>query len=101
MTAEIPPVVGDWIAQGGAAGLLALAVWLILTGRIVPRRVLQDAEKDRDQWRQVALTAINQASTLLPAAQITSEITRAMYDATSVAVQQALVGAPRDETGDP
>lgn len=38
----------------GAAGLLALAVWLILTGRIVPRRHYEDIEADRDRWRTAA-----------------------------------------------
>lgn len=38
--------------QGGAAALLALVILLILTGRLVPRRTLDDARADRDYWRQ-------------------------------------------------
>ncbi|MFI6510147.1 hypothetical protein ACIBCT_21285 [Streptosporangium sp. NPDC050855] len=37
------------IVQGGAAVLLAAFVWLIGTGRLVPRSVLEDARKDRDE----------------------------------------------------
>ncbi len=29
-------------------GLLALAIWAILTGRLVPRRILDDVRLDRD-----------------------------------------------------
>lgn len=34
-----------------APGMLFVAVWLILTGRIVPRSTHQDARDDRDQWK--------------------------------------------------
>ena len=41
--------------QGGAVGLLSLTVWLIFTGRLVPRSAVDDIRADRDNWRQVAL----------------------------------------------
>jgi hypothetical protein len=44
-------------AQGGAAALLALAVWLILTGRIVPRQTLQDVQAQRDKYEQAWQTS--------------------------------------------
>ncbi|WP_282204558.1 DUF7620 family protein [Kitasatospora fiedleri] len=37
--------------QGGAAGLLALVVLLILTGRLIPRRTYDDVREERDMWR--------------------------------------------------
>ncbi|MGW2739137.1 hypothetical protein ACWC4D_33680 [Streptomyces sp. NPDC001288] len=36
------------VAQGGAIAILALAVLLILRGHLVPRSVLEDVRKDRD-----------------------------------------------------
>jgi hypothetical protein len=40
----------DWIGNLGAGALLALTVLLILTGRIVPRRSLDDARAERERW---------------------------------------------------
>lgn len=37
--------------DAGAAGLLCLAVVMILSGRLVPRSYLEDARADRDYWR--------------------------------------------------
>ena len=45
-----------WV-QGGAAALLAFAVWLILTGRIVPRAVLKDSQAERDKWESAWRTS--------------------------------------------
>lgn len=39
-----------WVIQGGAVGLLGWTVWLILTGRLVPRRTL-DKEVAAEQRR--------------------------------------------------
>lgn len=42
---------GAWSwSQLGPAGLLALAVGLILGGWLVPRRSLRDAQEQRDKW---------------------------------------------------
>lgn len=35
----------------GPSGLLAILILLILTGRLVPRRTMEDALHDRDEWR--------------------------------------------------
>ncbi|NUS25013.1 MAG: hypothetical protein HOV92_12430 [Streptomyces sp.] len=56
-------LLGVNVAQGGAIGLLSLVVLLILLGRLVPRSVLEDVRKDRndriaevvaerDTWRE-------------------------------------------------
>lgn len=39
------------LAQIGAGGLVTLFVLAILTGRLVPRRNLDDVVRDRDEWR--------------------------------------------------
>jgi hypothetical protein len=36
-----------WI-QGGFGALVGLGVWLVLTGRLVPRSTLKDLRQDRD-----------------------------------------------------
>lgn len=41
--------------EGGATALLVLVVLMILTGRLVPRRILEDTIADRDNWRQAYL----------------------------------------------
>ena len=42
-----------WPSIGIGSGWLfvGLAVWLVLTGRLVPRSTLEDATHDRDEWR--------------------------------------------------
>lgn len=42
------------LADIGATGLLALTVLLILTGRLVPRSVLQREEDRADKWESAA-----------------------------------------------
>lgn len=38
--------------QGGAAGILAAAVMLVLTGRLVPLSILRDVQQQRDTWQE-------------------------------------------------
>lgn len=38
----------NFFLQGGAVGILSLVVWMIYTGRLVSRSVLDDVRKDRD-----------------------------------------------------
>lgn len=44
-----------WATQGGAVGLLAAVAWMVFTGRLVPRKVHEQAvsaERQRgDDWR--------------------------------------------------
>lgn len=96
------PIPGEWITQGGAVGLLGVVVLLILSGRLIPRRVYRDLENDRDHWREAAMKAIGHADQLLPAARITTEMVTAMAnqatpppsapDPLSEAARRALAG---------
>ncbi len=52
-------MVWSW-SQLGPAGLLALAVGLILGGWLVPRRALKDTQKERDEWKALALATLNE-----------------------------------------
>ncbi|MGA3562617.1 hypothetical protein [Melissospora conviva] len=46
MLADIP---AGLVGTGGAAGILAVAVWLILTGRLIPRTTHEDRIGDKDK----------------------------------------------------
>lgn len=48
----MPGLLSAPIGQLGAGALVTVVVLLILSGRLVPRRALQDAQADRDYWRQ-------------------------------------------------
>jgi hypothetical protein len=94
------PILPTEYLQGGAAGLLAIVVLMICLGFLVPKSTCKQLERDRDYWREVAIKAIGHADQLLPAARITTEVTRALSDATSASVQQAISRGttPSDET---
>lgn len=83
----LPPIPGDWIIQGGAGGLLALVVIMILTGRLVPRPFYRQLEKERDYWRSAAEKSMGHTDALMPAAQIATEITRSFAEATAAAIE--------------
>jgi hypothetical protein len=38
--------------EGGAWALVTIAVLMVLTGRLIPRRTYDDMVADRDNWRQ-------------------------------------------------
>jgi hypothetical protein len=71
--------------QGGAVMLLAATVWLVMTGRLVPRSTVEDARADRDGWRKTAEAEqeinrirANQFDELLELARTTDQVIRAL-----------------------
>lgn len=43
---------GAWLGIAGTGWALAAScVWLVYRGELVPRRTLEDATHDRDEWR--------------------------------------------------
>lgn len=85
------PIPGDWIVQGGSAAILGFVALMVFLGWLVPARTYKALERDRDHWRTAALKALGQTDMLLPAAQITTEVTRALAGATGVhQVEQAV-----------
>ena len=42
---------GLGMIQGGAVGLVALIVLMVLRGHLVPRRTYEDMRDERDRWR--------------------------------------------------
>jgi ABC-type transport system involved in cytochrome bd biosynthesis fused ATPase/permease subunit len=47
--AGIPP---EFFTGGGAVGIALIAVLMVLTGRLVPRRTHEETRADRDEWRK-------------------------------------------------
>lgn len=43
--------------EGGAWALVTIAVLMVLTGRLIPRRTYDDMVADRDNWRQAFHTS--------------------------------------------
>lgn len=69
------------LLQGGAGGLLAFVIWLIVTGRLVPRSALLDAQKERDRWAEAMEKAMEQNAELLTGARVTRQVIQALPDA--------------------
>lgn len=42
---------------GGLAGIVAAAIWMIFTGRLVVGRMYQELKEDRDHWRRAYETS--------------------------------------------
>lgn len=83
------------ILQGGAVGLLAVVALMVFMGWLVPSRTYRTLERDRDYWRQVAMKALGQAEVLIPAAEITTQFTRALAGAIDVAKTGAEAAAAK------
>lgn len=94
------PIPGDWILQGGAVGMLALVALMVFMGWLVPGRTYRALQQDRDYWRAAALKSLGQTDVLLPAAQITTEMTRVLAGASGVhpAVQAVATPPVKSET---
>lgn len=64
------------------AGLLGLAVWMILTGRLVPGRthdrVVRETTEERDRWRDIAERALKQNGQLLEGARTADAVVKAI-----------------------
>lgn len=74
-------IVGDLLGGLDAtilssAGLNALTVYLILTGRLVPRSTLNDIREERNNWRSLALRQGEQINRLLAYAETADRILR-------------------------
>lgn len=77
----IPLDLGDL----GATGILAAVVFMILTGRLVPRKVLEDVRADRDArlaeaayWHTAFQTSQNQIDVLIGRADVSTKAVLAM-----------------------
>lgn len=70
------------VIQGGATALLAAVVWLILIGRLVPRRQVDALAADKDaqvaMWRAVAETSQAQMGELLEHSRMSVQLLQAI-----------------------
>lgn len=93
-------VLGTIAPTGGFITALVAMAWLVYTGKLVPRSVLDDqradhavamaAERaDKEHWRQVAVTSSAQVSELLTTARVTAQVLQALPAST-----QSPEGAP-------
>ena len=91
MLDEIP-----WQALGvlTPSSLLGLAVWMILTGRLVPRYLYEVMVKAKDQWRATAETLKDtnavQASTIEKQTVVGASVIKVMG-----AIDEVREGGPR------
>lgn len=77
---------GFQLVDLGPVALAGLAVLLILTGRLVPRRTYDDIKHDRDEWRAAhrisetaRIEAQAQMDEMLELGRTTTQIVRASY----------------------
>lgn len=77
-----------------APTLLGLAVILLLTGRIVPRRILKDKDEESERWRQAyeaereaRLVSDNQTTKLLVAVETNRDVLYALLQVLSPSIQ--------------
>lgn len=61
-------------------GLVVFGVRLIYVGRLVPKSVLDQAYKERDYWRTVALSAMNLNDELMPFATTQRKLVETVTD---------------------
>lgn len=49
-----------WPSVGAGSGWLfvGLGVWAMMTGRLVPRATVDDARKERDEWKTMAMRSL-------------------------------------------
>ena len=71
-------IAGQLAAKGGGWALLGAVVWLIATGRLVPRSALVDAQAERDKWYEAAMEARRQNTDLLVGARVARDVLRAL-----------------------
>lgn len=73
-TPDVPDEVIPWLPNIGAGGLLFLAVFLILTGRLVPR-------KEMEYWRDAFFEQQAQTRELVEAGKVTQDVLRGIEQA--------------------
>lgn len=83
----IPPEI---FTGGGFASLVFLSVWLIFTGRLVPRSTHEETRSDRDAWRTAFETSeqarqkqAEQLDDLLESAKATERLMTAIQQSTT------------------
>lgn len=68
----------DIFAKGGPVGLISLTVWMLLTGRLVPRYFYQQKVDECNSWKAAAQEGQNQSAQLLEYAKTADAILKAL-----------------------
>lgn len=58
------PAIWRGIADLGALGFALIAVWALGSGRVTPRDVPDALRKERDEWKALALSAVERVDAL-------------------------------------
>jgi hypothetical protein len=59
------PIPQEWLIPGGAVGLLGVTVLMVFRGWLVPGSQVARVERERDEWKTLALQAMDQNQQLL------------------------------------
>ena len=59
------PIPQEWLIPGGAVGLLGFTVLMVFRGWLVPASQVARIEQERDEWKSLALQAMDQNQQLL------------------------------------
>lgn len=68
----------DGIKDIGAGGIVVAIIWMILTGRLVPRFFYQQKVDECETWKKSALTSAEQTGQLLEYAKTADAILKAL-----------------------
>lgn len=59
-------------------GVIMFAVTLVLTGRLVPKKSVDEIRADRDYWRKAAIERSKQMQVLLPSLDVQTKMIQAV-----------------------
>lgn len=88
LTSLIEGDVPALIPQLGPSALLAIAILLVLTGKLVPARQLADVKADRDAWRAAAERKDITIRELMEGSRTTLRVVKSLEEASTQAGQQ-------------
>ena len=68
---------------GGALAVLLLGCWLLITGKIVPKSVVADKDRQIAQWQQAHAAERARADAAVLAVQTTNQVLYALHRETA------------------
>lgn len=69
---------GDILSKGGPSAVLTAGVWMILTGRLVPRFFYQQKVDESKEWMSAAKESAKQTAELLEYARTADRILKSL-----------------------
>ncbi len=84
---EIFGLPASLFVNGGAVTFLFAVLWMVYTGRLVPRATVDDLRADRDNWRAAATTQTE-------ARQVEAEQSRLVLDELAQTVDRFIASLP-------